>query len=97
MATVSGDLVPITTVNMPGRFAGKKMHVNSIHRQIHHGTNSPSGERVRLRAWKIAGVWYTTEAEVQKFLNALRSGDSDDAERIEDAEAVGRRLELAGC
>jgi len=92
------NLIPITKARIPGRCPGKFAHIQTIHRLILHGVIGTDGDRVRLRAWKVAGAWHTTEQEVARFLDAMRSDRGDGAEHCAaDADAVGRKLELFGC
>lgn len=81
---------------------GQRMSLRTIHRFIADGLLSLSGERVRLKAWRVGRAWYTTKAAIKEFIERLNEtpetaaqADREDLQRRDQAAREG--LKALGC
>jgi hypothetical protein len=86
---------PLRSIAIPG-----DPSIPTRHRWALTGVRAPSGERVRLQAWRAGGKLLTTPEAVERFILAL-SGDAPASEAddavIRRGREAGRALEALGC
>lgn len=66
---------------IPGR-----PHFSTVWRWARRGVLTRSGDRVRLRTWKVGSQLYTTPTEIERFITAIT--EADDAEYAAQAGEV---------
>lgn len=87
---------PLRTIVIPG-----DPSIPTRHRWHLTGVRTPSGDRVRLQAWRCGGKLMTTPEAVAAFIDALSGDHAPASESHDDAvrrgREAGRALEALGC
>ena len=78
------------TAVVPSRPSGKKLHVKTVHRWLHHGCRG-----VRLEGLRIGEAWYTTRPALQRFFERLTADAHGEPATIRTPKARERAIAAA--
>lgn len=92
-------IVPLSQVSLPGRSAGKRIHVATVHRWVMRGIRG-----IRLEAVTVGGRKVTSHEAIQRFAEALTARERGETyptirtsrQRQQQAEAAKRELIAEG-
>lgn len=75
MPIVSGDAISLADACrlLPAR-GGKQPSQSAIRRWVGEGVKGPTGNRVRLRAFRLGRTWFTRVEWVKDFISACTDG-----------------------
>lgn len=75
MPIVSGDAISLADAcrMLPAR-GGKQPSPSAVRRWVGEGVKGPTGNRVRLRAFRIGRTWFTRVEWVKDFISACTDG-----------------------